>query len=117
MTNSRNKGAQGERDAANWLSDNFPIKARRGQQFSGSSDSPDVVFDDSLQIEVKRTERFKLDESLEQAKRDGGGAKIPVVMHRKNRTEWKFCIYAEDVVEFSKRILEIKYGVDLKRIL
>ena len=40
--NSRQKGARGERElAAVFTTAGFP--ARRGQQFSGSPDSPDIV--------------------------------------------------------------------------
>jgi hypothetical protein len=40
--NSRNKGKRGELEAAHMLThEGFP--ARRGQQFSGGTDSPDVV--------------------------------------------------------------------------
>ena len=40
--NSRAKGARYERELARYLDENgFP--ARRGQQFAGGSDSPDVV--------------------------------------------------------------------------
>jgi Holliday junction resolvase len=41
--NSRAKGARAERECAKELERLFGCSARRGQQFSGSSDSPDVV--------------------------------------------------------------------------
>jgi Holliday junction resolvase len=42
--NSRNKGKVGEREFASLLREHG-FDARRGQQFSGSPDSPDVVSD------------------------------------------------------------------------
>ena len=43
--NSRAKGARYERELARYFEENgFP--ARRGQQFAGGSDSPDVVCDE-----------------------------------------------------------------------
>mgnify|MGYP007029125919 FL=1 len=51
--NSRSKGARYERELSKYLSENgFP--ARRGQQFAGGSDSPDVVSDEfPFHIEAK----------------------------------------------------------------
>lgn len=105
--NSRRKGASGEREAAKWLNDNIGGSARRGVQYSGSPDSPDVVFDEAIQLEIKRVERINIDTALEQAKRDGIG-KIPVVMHRRNNKPWQFTLYAENLVDFCRRIVEIK---------
>jgi Holliday junction resolvase len=54
--NSNQKGKRGEREAAAFLTDEgFP--ARRGQQFAGGTDSPDVVCESlsGLHFEVKRT--------------------------------------------------------------
>jgi hypothetical protein len=56
--NSRNKGKRGELEAAKFLaSEGFP--ARRGQQFSGGTDSPDVLCEalPRIHFEVKRTEK------------------------------------------------------------
>ena len=43
MVNSRNKGKSGELELAHELERLWGVSARRGQQFSGSPDSPDVV--------------------------------------------------------------------------
>ena len=54
--NGRQKGAQGEREFATVLKD-LGIEARRGQQFSGGKDSPDVVADlTGVHFEVKRVQ-------------------------------------------------------------
>lgn len=98
---SREKGKRGERDAAKYLRETFNTHARRGVQYSGSPDSPDVVFDSRLHIEVKYTQTLNLDRSLEQAKRDALPEQIPVVMHRKNGKTWKFTVEAEHVKEFA----------------
>ena len=89
--NSRQKGARGERELANFLTDaGWP--ARRGQQFKGSGDSPDVVCErlakHDFQIECKRVERFSLYDALEQAQRDAGPFVDGVVFHRKNNKPW-----------------------------
>lgn len=86
--NSREKGKRGEREAAALLTANgFP--ARRGCQFAGSPDSPDVTCQalDRIHFEVKRTQRTDLYGWMAQAKHDAG-AKLPVVLHRKNGGQW-----------------------------
>lgn len=82
--NSRAKGKRGEREAAALLTANgFP--ARRGCQFAGSSDSPDITCQalDKIHFEVKRTQRTDFEGSMAQARADAGN-KLPVVLHRKN---------------------------------
>lgn len=85
--NSRQKGKAGELELANYLlARGYP--ARRGQQFSGGTDSPDVVCPDlPFHIEVKRTEVTKLYDWLAQAKRDNP-SKPSLVCHRKNGGQW-----------------------------
>jgi Holliday junction resolvase len=86
--NSRQKGARGEREAASAWAETFGGQARRGQQFSGSKDSPDIVISQpNIHVEVKRTERGNPYCWLEQAARDAGG-KVPVVMHKRNGKPW-----------------------------
>jgi Holliday junction resolvase len=99
---SRNKGKGGERELARELSRVFGISARRGVQFQGSPDSPDVVTEISdLHIECKRTERFRLYESLEQAVDDCGATKIPVVFHRQNKKPWVAIVRLDDLPRLS----------------
>jgi len=83
MTNSRAKGCRGERELAAYLTDRGH-PARRGQQYSGSPDSPDVVCPslDHLHFEAKRVERLRLHESFEQAVSDAGPGKTPIVIRR-----------------------------------
>lgn len=89
--NSRQKGAAAEREVVSIFRE-FGLVARRGQQFSGGNDSPDVVVNEGdfpYHLEVKRVERFDLYGALDQAKRDSLGTdKEPLVIHRKNKREW-----------------------------
>lgn len=87
--NSRTKGKAGELELAE-LFRFHGYTARRGQQYDGSSGSPDVVckeLHDDFWFECKRVEAGNLYNWLSQAKRDGG-AKVPVVMHRRSREDW-----------------------------
>jgi hypothetical protein len=86
--NSRQKGARGERQWRDELRA-AGYDARRGQQFSGSPDSPDVVCGSLpwAHFEVKLVERLNIYEAMEQAIRDGR-SKIPFVVHRRNHWPW-----------------------------
>ena len=100
--NSRRKGAAGEREFANLLR-SHGIHARRGQQFSGGPESPDVVADlPGFHFEVKRTERLNLYDAMAQAIGDMKKGDIPVVAHRKNNEEWVVVLPAEDFMEMAK---------------
>lgn len=97
--NSRQKGAVGEREWAAFLSDKgYP--ARRGQQFSGGTDSPDVVCETLGEIhwEVKRVQNLQVHKAIQQAIRDAG-SKIPVLAHRRNGEPWLVTIPAEAFFE------------------
>jgi len=87
--NSRVKGAEGELELSHFLKFHG-FAASRGQQHSGSPDSPDVKCPelDWVHFECKRVETGSLYKWLEQAKRDAGVDKIPVVAHRKNYENW-----------------------------
>lgn len=97
--NSRDKGCRGEREFATMLK-SCGLEARRGQQFSGGGDSPDVVCSDLTKVhfEVKRTEVTDLYGWYAQAKRDGIG-KIPVVAHRKNGEQWLGIVDMNDLLD------------------
>ena len=106
MVNSRTKGAGGERELAHELSRVLNCKARRGQQFSGSPDSPDIVTDlDGIHIECKRVERLQLYDALKQSVRDAGPDEVPVVMHRKNREKWVVIVELDRLPELAEKIV------------
>lgn len=90
MTNSCVKGKVGERELAKFFRDNG-FDARRGQQYEGSSDSPDIVSkmmaEYGFHIEAKRVEAGNPYKWLEQARNDAG-EKTPIVAHRRNRHGW-----------------------------
>lgn len=85
---SKRKGKIGEREAAAAIREHLGIEARRGQQFSGSPDSPDVVCSlPGVHIEVKRCEALSVYAAVAQATEDGPGD-VPLVLHRRNGCEW-----------------------------
>ncbi len=93
--NSREKGKRGGRQWRDQLRANG-YAARRGQQFSGSPDSPDVVCDSLpwIHFEVKAVEKLNIVDTMEQARHDSGG-KVPVVAHRRNFRPWLVTMEAE----------------------
>jgi hypothetical protein len=124
--NSREKGKRGERQWRDELRANG-FAARRGQQFSGSAESPDVVCDSLpwIHFEVKAVERLNIEEAMEQARRDcrekaqkdakgendqgsAGGLsslptphrKVPIVAHRRNFCAWLVTMEAETFFQF-----------------
>lgn len=106
--NSRQKGARGERNAAQAWAEALgldPEDCRRGQQFAGGTDSPDVVhpLGDTVHLEVKRVERGNPYLWMEQAERDAGG-KIPLVLHRRNNKQWLAIVRLSDVQGLSQVI-------------
>ena len=67
---SKNKGKRGELELSHWLTKRGH-PARRGQQFQGSPDSPDVICESlPFHIECKRTEALRIYDALEQAQED-----------------------------------------------
>ena len=94
--NSRAKGSRGELELSHVLK-NYGYDARRGQQYSGSPESPDVIGLPDIHIECKRVERLNIEEAMKQSIRDAGND-TPVVMHRKNRGEWLVTLKLEDFI-------------------
>ena len=95
---SRDKGANGERELANILRDFYGYPVRRGMVFLGQSD---LIGLPGIHPEVKRVERLNVTEAMEQAKREAEKKKdgLPVVFHRKNRTEWLCTLRLEDFMD------------------
>ena len=89
MVNSRAKGCRGERLWRDELRE-AGFTARRGQQFAGGTDSPDVICEElkNLHMEVKCVQALNLDKACEQAQRDAGN-KAWIVAHKKDRKNWK----------------------------
>ena len=98
---SKNKGARGEREVAEIIS-GYGFESRRGRQFCGSPDSPDVISPEfPLHIEVKRVERLNLSEAFKQAEEDSGD-KPACVNHRKRREDWKITLNLTDILKMLK---------------
>ncbi len=115
--NSREKGKRGERQWRDELRANGYC-ARRGQQFAGSAESPDVVCDELpwIHFEVKAVERLNIEEAMEQARADAGKSenreiekagnqKVPIVAHRRNFCAWLVTMEAKTFFDFLRGTL------------
>lgn len=94
---SRDKGKRGEREVASLLR-YYGYDARRGVQYHGGEESPDVVGLPGIHIEVKRTERLDLYGAMAQSKADSG-EDMPIVIHRRNNCEWLVIQPLEDWIK------------------
>ena len=95
---SKNKGKRGELELAHKLQE-YGFDARRGQQFAGIHGDADVVGVPGLHIECKRVESLNVEKALVQSEQDALEGEIPVVMHRKNREEWKVTLRLDDFIK------------------
>lgn len=100
--NSRQKGKRGELELAKILRENG-YEARRGVQYKGGSDSPDVVGLPGMHIECKRVERLDLTAAYEQSFGEAGDGEIPLVVHKKNGEPWFVTLTLEDFIRMYKR--------------
>lgn len=114
--NSRSKGKTGELELAHYLTARgYP--ARRGQQFSGGGDSPDIVCPALEAIgvhpEVKRVERLNIELAMDQCIRDSGGlASIHAVFHRKNGRPWLVTMPLDELLSLIEPLLPAKKPVE-----
>lgn len=104
---SRDKGAKGEREVAK-LFRYYGIEARRGCQFHGGPNSPDVMGVPGLHIEVKRTEKLALYEALAQSMHDAGDDEVPVVVHRRNDHKWVVILDFDDFMRLYQKWQEVE---------
>lgn len=105
---SRQKGKRGEREAAAELGAIFACEARRGVQYEGGPDSPDVVLQGvNVHVECKRTESLNVYKAIEQATADAGD-KVPVVWHRRNGKPSVVIVEAENLCSLAREIINAR---------
>jgi len=105
---SREKGKVGEREAAAEISRLFNVQARRGQQYCGGPGSPDVVGLPGVHVEVKRAEKQRFYDWIEQAVADSmvinGESNVPLVVHRTNGREWLAVVRLDDLPRLATKL-------------
>lgn len=105
---SRQKGKRGERQCAAEMNAllGAGVNARRGVQFRGGGDSPDVAIDAAIHIEAKRVESLQLYPALEQATRDAAAGKVPVVWHCRNHRPSVLIVETSRALDFARALVE-----------
>jgi hypothetical protein len=103
---SRQKGKRGEREAAAELAVVFACDARRGVQFQGGPDSPDVVLEGvNVHVEAKRVEALNLYAAIDQAREDAG-EKVPIVWHRRNGKTSVCIVETQNLLRLAREIVD-----------
>ena len=101
---SRRKGQRGELEAAAEIRRIFRTEARRGRQYQGTDESPDVLTAiEQVHFEIKRVEALRLYDALAQATADAG-TNVPVVLHRANQKPWVAIVRLEDLPRLAVQI-------------
>lgn len=111
--NSKQKGKKGELELAKVLR-GHGYDVRRSVQYNGKAEEgqPDLLGLPHIHVECKRTEKLKLYDAMDQAKRDSDGTnQIPVVFHRRNNCEWLAIMTLEDWMTIFR---EYEAGMTLK---
>ena len=100
----RDKGKRGERLAAKAIQECLGLPARRGVQFRGGPDSPDLeVQAPGLHWEVKFVEREAVRAWMEQAIAESGDD-VPVVLHKRSNWEWLVTVQLERLYDLITRL-------------
>lgn len=95
MVNARSKGANGEREAADWLQQNLKLEFKPERNLEQvRSGGYDLNGLEPLCFEIKRCEAIAKRAWWVQAKTATVPGQYPVVMYRKNRQPWRFLISA-----------------------
>ena len=94
---AKQKGACGEREAAAVLNDVLGVRCRRGQQFKGTQDSPDVEGLPGFHLEVKRRERLNVAAALARCDEESAEDDIALLLHRRNREPWAVTLYLTEL--------------------
>lgn len=101
--NSRAKGKRGEIELAHKLREHG-YSTRRGQQYSGTETSADVVGLPGIHIECKRVEALNIYTAIMQAVHDTGeSGDLPAVFHRKNNQPWLVTMRLEEWLALYRR--------------
>jgi hypothetical protein len=106
--NSRRKGKVGELEARDEWNRLVPrAHSRRSQQHSGSETSSDLISPGTpnLWLEVKRVQALNIQAVMSKASEQCGSL-VPVILHRKNESDWLVTFRLEDIRAFAQQVLE-----------
>jgi len=114
---SRQKGKRGEREcAAEFAALLGPnVECKRGVQYQGGPDSPDVVLKGvAIHVECKRVESLNLYSALEQATDDAPSTSTPIVWHRRNGKPSVVIVETANLVRLAVEIAKTMFILQTK---
>ena len=109
MINSKQKGKRIERFFVNFLKE-LGLTARRGQQFKGTEDSPDIIVKEwktYIHIEVKGGKKLNIFKALQQAVDDKSEEEIPIVFYKQDHKEPIVILFADKFVQIAQAWLDM----------
>lgn len=99
--NGNQKGKRGERELSALLR-KHGFEARRGQQYSGTADSPDIVHNmTGFYIECKLRQQLNLYDAIKKANSEKREEDVSLVFHRKNNKPWLVTMDAEEFLRIA----------------
>ena len=105
--NSRAKGSRTERELSHKLHEVCGWTARRTAQACGKFGDSDVVVPEipRLLVESKAVERLNVVAAMARASEDAAASeKLPMLCHKRNRTEWLVTVRLADLPEISRLV-------------
>lgn len=119
MTNSRQKGARIEREAAEALRDVLGISARRSVQYAGVAGDADLISGlPSVHFEIKSRKSIGALRFMEQAQADAAKAKtVPMVLLRENGdTEFYALMRLSDLPEVARKVVSVQAMNEIDKV-
>jgi hypothetical protein len=108
VTNSRAKGAAGERELSHELTRLFGVECRRTQQFCGHAGDDDVTGLPGIFCEAKRVQKLNVPAAVAKAVEQCPADKVPAVFHRRNREPWLVTVRLDDLAALATKIYLLK---------
>lgn len=103
--NSRAKGGRGEREVVELFAPLFPDAGRAPRSGADPRWKGDVIEVPGFHVEVKRAEKLRLWESLEQAHSQAREEQTPLLVFRRNRSEWHVALPLDEFLAIVKETL------------
>lgn len=113
--NSRNKGANGEREVARILRDELGLDVHRNWQEQAAHGGSDLIGVPGWCIEVKRAKKYSnkwWEQTQEQA--DQAVLQRPVLIYKLDYQSWKVEVLAEDLVDDFEGKSEYRFTMPLE---
>lgn len=95
MINSKNKGKRGELAWCRECKKHGHI-VTRSQQYCGTANSADCIGLKGIHQEIKFVEKLNIHNAMKQSISESANNEIPIIVHKRNRSEWLVTMRASD---------------------